>query len=114
MRFPAGSIEVMGIQEAAYLVDTLCSIGEKYVDKLAQWLASRHDLRDHLEARSIACDGRQAIGIKQSRPSTSSDKPRRHVVEPLVEPHRVARLRRIVGQVGREIFFLDPRHCVSG
>src|SRR6476659_4048508 len=114
MRFPAGPVEVMGIEEAAYLVDALCSIGEKYVDKLAHWLASCHDLRDHLEASRIDCDGPQAIGNNQSWPSTSSDKPRGHVVEPREELPIVDRLRQIVVHFGREIFFLGPRHCVSG
>jgi len=36
MRFPAGPIEIMAIEEPAYLVDALCSVDEKYVDKLAQ------------------------------------------------------------------------------
>src|SRR5260370_2208468 len=110
MRFPAGSVEVMAIEESAYLVDALCSVDEKYVDKLAQRLAPCHDLSDHVEASRIDRDGRQEIGGNQSWPSVSSDKSRGHVVEPREEFPVVTRLRLIIVHLGREIFFLGPRH----
>src|SRR6516164_9435035 len=103
MRFPARPPEVMTIEEPAYLIDALCGVDEKYVNKLAQRLAARHDLGDHGEASWIDRDGQQAIGGNQSWPSASSDKPSSHVVEPREEFPIVDWLRQIVVHLGREI-----------
>ena len=80
MRFSDGPVEVVAIEEAADLVNALCRVGEKYVDKLAQRLAPCHNLRDHLEASKIDRNGRQAISSNQSWPAASSDKPGGHVI----------------------------------
>src|ERR1700747_1838147 len=101
MRFPAGPFEVMAIEEAAYLVDALCGIDEKYVDKLAQGLAPCHDLRDHLEPTTIDREGGQACLPNQRSPGAPSHTPPGHVVDPREELPIVDRLRQIVVHPGR-------------
>src|SRR5438445_569568 len=107
-------MEVIAIEEAANLTDALCSIDEKYVDKLGQRLGPRHNFRDHLEASRIDRDGGGAIAGSHSWSCASSDKPRGHVVEPREELHIVDWLRQVVVHLGGEVFFFGSSHRVSG